>query len=365
MFSFLSDLCSRQPAHRPSTRRIAGVKLKAAPVLTLLAVLLLGAGGGVELLAQRPPSAGGSGMRPGMPGAMQAAPVQTEPRSVEPRTLLSADGVETRIEDVSRIVGLGGAVTETLYALGYGGQVVGSDESSTYPVELFRKPRLSVFRQSTAEGILSLNPTLVVSTAGIRPLTVPQQLRDAGVPVLLLEDAYTPDQAAERIRILGQALQQEERAGELIASMREDLAVAAAEQADAERKPRVLFIYTRGASMVNVAGQGTAAHAVIELAGGENVMAAFDGYRPLTAEAAVTAAPDIILVPERGLQMLGGMEAFLEQPGLALTPAAREGRILAIDDAYLLSFGPRLGRGVLELTRQLAGTVQNETQNEN
>ena len=360
MFLSLSDTNASHPGQRPSPRRIAGVKAKAVPVLTLL--LLLSVGGAGELLAQRPPSAGAGagGMRPGMRPAMQAAPVQTEPRSVEARTLTSADGAETRIEDVSRIVGLGGAVTETLYALGYGAQVVGSDESSTYPAELFRKPRLSVFRQSTSEGILSLNPTLVVSTAGIRPLTVPQQLRDAGVPVLLLEDAYTPDQAAERIRILGQALQQEELAGELIEAMREDLAVATAEQADAARKPRVLFIYTRGASMVNVAGKGTAAHAVIELAGGENVMGAFDGYRPLTAEAAVSAAPDIILVPERGLQMLGGMDAFLEQPGLALTPAAREGRILAIDDAYLLSFGPRLGRGVLELTRQLAASIEQE-----
>lgn len=323
--------------------------------LLAAALFTLSMGTVSDLMAQRPP-AGAAGMRP----SVSAKPVQTTPRSVAPRTVTSADGVETRIEDVSRIASLGGAITETLYALGYGAQVVGSDESSLFPRELFTKPRLSVFRQSTSEGILSLNPTLVVSTAGIRPLTVPQQLRDAGVPVLLLEDAYTPDQAAERIRVLGRALEQEDAAEKIVESMREDLEEAMAEQENLPRKPRVLFVYTRGASMVNVAGRGTAAHAVIELAGGENVMGAFDGYRPLTAEAAVSAAPDIILVPDHGLMMLGGMDAFLEQPGLALTPAARNGRILSIDDSLLLSFGPRLGKGVLELTRRMAEAVEQD-----
>lgn len=273
-------------------------------------------------------------------------------------TVLSADGVEVTVRDRSRIATLGGAITETVYALGYGDQLIASDQSSTYPEEVFRKPRLTVFRTSTPESILSLNPSLILTTEGIRPLSVPTQLRNAGVPTLLLKEAKTPEEAAERMRKIGKVLEEEEKAEEIISAMLEDLERAHELQEQLPRKPRVLFVYTRGAYMVNVTGRGTSADAVIRLAGGINVVDQFEGYRPLTAEAVVTSAPDLILVPEFGLEMLGGMTAFLNQPGISLTPAAKNGHILAIDDAMLLSFGPRLGQGVYQLTSEMIRVLE-------
>jgi iron complex transport system substrate-binding protein len=277
----------------------------------------------------------------------------SKPAAVGSTTVVGADGIGASVADPSRIVTLGGAITETVYALGFGANVMGADESSLHPAEIFRKPRLSVFRQSTPEGILSLNPTLVISTMGIRPLTVPQQLREAGVPVLLLEDAYSPEQAADRFRTIGGALGRSEQAEGLISAMNRDLAKAAELQKGLTKTPKILFIYTRGASMVNVAGTGTGADAIIALAGGVNVINQYEGYRPLTAEAAVLSAPDIILVPQHGLELLGGIDALLKQPGLALTPAGKNRAVLAVDDSLLLSFGPRLGSGVLSLTQEI------------
>lgn len=282
-------------------------------------------------------------------------PQQEKPGDV---TVMSADDVEVTISDRSRIVTLGGAITETVYALGYGDQLIASDQSSTYPEEVFRKPRLTVFRTSTPESILSLNPSLILTTEGIRPLSVPTQLRNAGVPTLLLKEAKTPEEAAERMRKIGHVLGEEKKAEEIVRSMFEDLDRAYALQKELPRKPRVLFVYTRGAYMVNVTGSGTSADAVIRLAGGINVVDQFEGYRPLTAEAVVTSAPDLILVPEFGLEMLGGMAAFLNQPGISLTPAAKNGHILAIDDAMLLSFGPRLGEGVYQLTSEMIRVLE-------
>lgn len=282
-------------------------------------------------------------------------PNQEKPEDV---TIIGADDVEVTISDRSRIATLGGAITETVYALGHGDQLIASDQSSTYPEEVFRKPRLTVFRTSTPESILSLNPSLILTTEGIRPLSVPTQLRNAGVPTLLLKEAKTPEDAAERMRIIGQVLGEEEKADEIVRLMFEDLDRAFALQEKLSRKPRVLFVYTRGAYMVNVTGRGTSADAVIRLAGGINVVDEFEGYRPLTAEAVVTSAPDLILVPEFGLEMLGGMTAFLNQPGISLTPAAKNGHILAIDDAMLLSFGPRLGEGVYQLTSEMIRVLE-------
>jgi iron complex transport system substrate-binding protein len=115
----------------------------------------------------------------------------------------------------------------------------------------------------------------------------------------------------------------------------------------------VLFVYARGAGTVAVAGRATAADEMIRLAGGRNAIDEFDGFKPLTAEAAVTAAPDVVLMLARGIDSLGGADSVWAQPGLAQTPAARGRRLVVMDDLYLLGFGPRTGAAVSDLARQL------------
>lgn len=104
---------------------------------------------------------------------------------------------------------------------------------------------------------------------------------------------------------------------------------------------------------MNVAGSGTSAEAMIELAGAENALTGIDGFKPLTAEAVVEAAPDVILMLTRGLDSVGGVDGMLEQPGIELTPAGENCRIVAMDDLLLLGFGPRLGTAVRALTEKL------------
>ena len=105
---------------------------------------------------------------------------------------------------------------------------------------------------------------------------------------------------------------------------------------------------------MNGAGAATAADAMITLAGGHNAVSGYENYRPLTAEAAVAAAPDVILTLDRGLASVGGVEKLLEQPGLSLTPAGKAKRVLAFDDLYLLGFGPRTGAALADLAKALA-----------
>ena len=116
---------------------------------------------------------------------------------------------------------------------------------------------------------------------------------------------------------------------------------------------RALFVYARGAGVVLVSGTGNAADAVLGLAGAENVVTAFPDFRPLTAEAVADASPDVIVIPERGLESVGGVDGLLRQPGLAQTPAGRARRVVTVDDALLLGFGPRVGEGVRVLAEKL------------
>jgi len=200
---------------------------------------------------------------------------------------------------------------------------------------------------------LSMNPTVVFATEDAGPPEVIKQVEGAGVKVVTLSNKHTPEAAKERILKIGEALNLTEAAEKLAADLQADLDAATAKVAEVKSHPKVLFIYARGGGIMNVSGTGTSADAIITLAGGENAVQGYESYKPLTAEGAVEAAPDVILVTTRGLASSGGVEGLLKQPGLDLTPAGKAGRVVAMDDLYLLGFGPRLGDAVEDLCGEL------------
>lgn len=256
-----------------------------------------------------------------------------------------------------RVLPLGGPVTETVYALGAGDLVVGTDTSSVYPEAATKLPQVGYQRTLAAEGILSLKPDLVLATDEAGPANVLEQLRTAGVKVVLVPSEHSVAGAQAKVRAVAAAL---DRAPE-----GDRLAATVAAQADEARKflagsparPSVLFLYARGAGTLNVAGRNTAADAMIALAGAQNAVTGYEGYKPLTAEAAVAAAPEYLLMMDRGLSSVGGRDAVLAQPGLALTPAGQNKRVVAMDDLLLLGFGPRTGQAIAELARALHPTT--------
>jgi iron complex transport system substrate-binding protein len=256
-------------------------------------------------------------------------------------------------EEALRVVSAGGAITETVYALGAEKCLVGADTSSVYPEAAAKLPQVGYMRMLSAEGVLSLKPGVLLTTVEGGPPNVLEQIRGAGVEVLQLSNEHTVAAVEERIRKVAAALKVETKADAVIESMRKDLKAAEEKVKTFSGKPRVLFIYARGGGTVNVSGTKTAADAIIALAGGVNAVTGYEGYKPLTAEAAVAAAPDFILVTSRGLEGAGGIDNFLKQPGLELTPAGKNRRVIAMDDLYLLGFGPRLGQAALELCRLL------------
>ncbi|MEM1117876.1 MAG: ABC transporter substrate-binding protein [Bacteroidota bacterium] len=253
--------------------------------------------------------------------------------------------------DPSRVVVLGGPIAETVYALGLGDNVVAADQSALHPASLLEKPRLNYFRQTSAEGVLSQEPTVVLASDGTGPPDVIEQIQTTGVSVVTVPTPETVAGAFGRVRMLGRALGREAAADSLVETMRAELAEAATFQP--ETAPRVLFVYARGAGLVQVIGAGTTADLVLELAGAENAVD-IEGTAPLTAEAVVAAAPDVVVIPTRGLESIGGPDGLFAQPGLAQTPAGEARRVVAVDDALLLGLGPRLGQAVQELARGLS-----------
>lgn len=255
--------------------------------------------------------------------------------------------------DASRIVTLGGSVTEIVYALGAGDDVVGVDASSLYPADAQDKPSVGYFRQVPAEGVLSMNPSLTLALEGTGPPSVLDQLRSAGVQVELIPDESSVDGAKQKIRRIGAILDRTPQADSLIQQMEQDMTDARDLREAVATTPRVLFVYARGSGTMNVAGTGTSAEVMIELAGGENAITGFEGFKPLTDEAVVDAAPEVIAMLDRGLESVGGIDGVLGQASLGLTPAGENRRVVAMDDLLFLGFGPRLGEAVKELTVKL------------
>lgn len=269
------------------------------------------------------------------------------------REVLDADGNLVVIEDLSRIITLGGPVTEIVFALGAGENVVAVDSSSSYPTSVSDLPQVGYQRRLSAEGVLALNPSVILATTEAGPAEAIQQLKDSGVAVLLLESEDSEAGVARKVRALAQALGRDAEGETLIAQIRSDLDEARAYVQASDIRPKVMFIYARGAGAVSVAGLNTGADVMIDLAGGVNAVAEFEDYRPLTAEAAIAAEPDVILMFTGGLQSLGGNEGLLALPGIAQTPAAESGRIVAMDGLFLLNFGPRMGKAALDLAQRI------------
>jgi iron complex transport system substrate-binding protein len=222
---------------------------------------------------------------------------------------MDADGNPVAIEDASRVATLGGIFTETAYALGAQDEVVAVDDSSFYPPEaLAEKPSFGYYRDIAAEPVLALAPSLIVGDDETGPPEVVAQLRDAGIPVLLLPDNDDVPAARDLITTLGAVFGREAAAADLVAALDADVADAEALVAQATSRPRVLFILQPPEAPLLVAGGDTAAGSMIELAGGENIYPGFGSYIPMTPEGIAEAAPDIILTTDLSLELLGGRE---------------------------------------------------------
>ncbi|MGQ0510835.1 MAG: heme/hemin ABC transporter substrate-binding protein [Betaproteobacteria bacterium] len=252
-----------------------------------------------------------------------------------------------------RVIAVGGAVTEIVYALGAGSRLVAVDSTSLEPEAARALPKVGYLRSLSAEGVLSLRPQLLLATADAGPGTALAQIRGAGVPVKLLAQGHSFGVLRDNVREVAAALGARQPGAELHARLEAEWARTTEFLKALPGRPRVAFILAHTGTNMMVAGEDTAAHAMLQLAGATNAASGFKGYKPLTAEAAVAAAPEVILITDQGLQELGGAKRLWEKPGLALTPAAKAGRVVSMDALYLLGFGPRLPQALRDLARQL------------
>jgi len=256
-------------------------------------------------------------------------------------------------DEAKRIVSIGGTVTEIIYALGEGDRIVAVDTTSLYPAEATSKPNIGYVRQVSAEGVLSQTPDLIVAEGGAGPVDSINILKASGLDFISI--ASPPETAAipDKIRAVGQAVGRADKAEDLAKSVEASLkAIEDKVKATAGPKKKVLFALSLANGRVMAAGTESSADAMIRLAGGENAVSTVSGFKPLTDEAVIAAAPDVILVMSGGGQHLTAEQAFA-LPALAATPAGRNKAFLTMDGLYLLGLGPRAAAAAADLHAML------------
>jgi iron complex transport system substrate-binding protein len=234
-----------------------------------------------------------------------------------------------------RVVSIGGDVTEIVYALGAGSELVARDSTSTHPSQATQLPDVGYMRMLNAEGILSTKPTLVLTSDLAQPSLALQQVAESHVKVVRVPGNPTLDTVIQKIEVVADALNRRPEGDKLIAEFRSQLKAVKGSPLHV----KVLLIMSHGGMGSMAAGQNTAADSIITTAGAQNAMQGFSRYRPLSQEGIVAAAPDLLLLTTDGVKTLGGLDNVWKLPGLAMTPAGRNKRALVVDDMALLGFG--------------------------
>jgi iron complex transport system substrate-binding protein len=257
------------------------------------------------------------------------------------------------INDPARIVSIGGAITEILYALGLENRLAGVDSTSLYPVAALRdKPNVGYMRQLSAEGVLGLNPSLVLAMQGSGPKETIDVLEAAKVPLVLVPETFSEAGLVDKIKLVGHAMGADQRAECLSATVTGDLSHLRELRARVTKPVRVMFVMSLLSGRAMAAGQKTAADEIIQLAGAVNAIDGYDGYKIINDEAIVAAKPDVVLTIQRGKDSVDA-DAVYAHPAFAMTPAAANKTFISMEGLYLLGFGPRTAAAARDLAIKL------------
>jgi iron complex transport system substrate-binding protein len=265
---------------------------------------------------------------------------------------VSPTWAKPKVTGLKRLVCVGGALTEIVYALGLEEHLMAVDTTSTYPVATKKLPSVGYARSLSLEGVLSMRPQLLLVTEDAGPLQVLRQISHAGVQVKVLKADHRYEGLIDRIRVIGFLLGADVRAEKLIKEIDREWQLY--QEVLSHGKPlKAMFIMAHSPQQVMVAGQGTSAHAIMNYLHLENAFKSLQGYKPLTPESVIGGQADVILLTDQGLQAQGGLQGILRLPGIVQTPAARHRQIYSREANHLLGFGPRLPSMLGSLAKEI------------
>lgn len=278
-------------------------------------------------------------------------PVADDPEQDLPVTLTDSQGTKVTVEDTSRVLALDvyGSLSRITFELGLGDRLIGRDVSTQFDEAQDLPLVTHGGHDLSAESILDLDPTLIITDTSLGPWDVILQMREAGIPVVVVDSSRSIDNVGSLIGEVAEALgvpkegkelakRSEQQVDEVLAQIKQ---VAPKQESG---KLRTVFLYVRGqANTYQLFGEGSGADTLIDALGLYDVAEEIDwkGTRSVTAEALIAAQPDLVLLMSKGLDSVGGADGLLEKvPALASTPAGENERFVDMADSHILGYGP-------------------------
>jgi iron complex transport system substrate-binding protein len=265
-----------------------------------------------------------------------------------------AAGFDSQVKDPKRIITIGAAATEIVFALGLKDKVVAVDTTSKDVPGTRNLPDIGYMRALAAEGILAQTPDLIIATLDSGPKEVIATLRQSKVPVVQVPVESTIDGILKKIDMLGTLLDKQEEAKALILKTQAQADALKQMVANLKSRPKALFVLSFAGGKITVGGTGSSAGAILDLVGAENIASGLHGYQPISPEVLAQNPPDAIIVMTMG-PTADALDKAKDDPILSTTPAAKAGHVFAVDGVALLGFGTRSLEVAGELAKQLHG----------
>ncbi len=277
-----------------------------------------------------------------------------------PVTVKDALGNGVTITSIDRIVTLGGDSAEIVYSLGLNDKVVGNDLSSLFPDAVAKKPKVGIFSNFSAEGVLKLQPTVVIALPNSGPATAMAALRAAGIPVFTLVQPQTPSAATIKIRTLAAALGVKAAGDRLADFVQSQMTEARAKATAVTKAPIVAYLTYRGNNLFLFGRDSDPCHLIVEAGGicAGTTVGILDNASVVTPEVLLKAKPDIVIAPTDAVAAVGGLDQFKALPAVAVTPATKSGNIYTFDVNFSQGYGPRTGKALLEYNRLIASLAK-------
>ncbi|SFR87497.1 heme/hemin ABC transporter substrate-binding protein [Sphingomonas jatrophae] len=244
----------------------------------------------------------------------------------------------------NRVVCVSKQINEFIFDIGAQSHLVARDLTSIQPPQIRRLPSVGYHRALSAEGIISMRPSVLLTDGNVGPEPVLAQVRSVGVPIETMEPGTTPESAQALMLRLGRYFGRDAAARTVVTRWRGEMARALADMRRFAGKPRPRVLVIHFGQLNNSylgLSRGGPADAIVAWAGGVNAVGQVGGMARLTPEIIAAAAPDIIIATDVGYDRYGSAERFRSLPGIALTPAGKSLAIHRIFESEIMYFTPR------------------------
>jgi iron complex transport system substrate-binding protein len=263
---------------------------------------------------------------------------------------LIGDEKEKQVSIEYRIISLDNSATEILFKLDLGKRIVGRDSTSKYPTDALQIKSVGDHGKLNNEAILNLKPTHIIINDAVKSDQVSQISNLANVVVITLSSTPSNQTAIEKINKLSEVFNKKTEGSELNKKIAKDLESLELKKNALKPQPlKVMCVYLRGKNTMFILGEDSGPVGVCKTVGVNLCFPDLQAPKPLNTEALLVANPEVYIVFSSGLETVGGLEGFLEIPGVSSTKGGLNKKIISVDGSLLNTFGPRVGEAANKL----------------